>query len=522
MFALNIKRNSAIGKLICSDLKVLFWDEAAMAHVDIFDSVEKTLRELRKSDKPFGGVHVILGLDFRQTGPVIKNGSRAQQCNASIERSRHFCKFQKFQLLENIRVRNCEPTDPEHARRLDEWSKALLCIGDGQCLIPSEEYDDFTSSVPSLVTCKAIETLADVDEMIDRTFGELTALSHLEEDALSTHVAMHSAILCPLHVSVDYINARCLEKWNGDLKTKLSADAYSDNNDSLVVTLEQINARTPNGSPPHRLNLKKHMPLILLRNMSDGLMNGTRLILLEDRPNVLVCRVLNGSGSGRTVYLPRFVFTHEGPDQPLKWTRRQFPVKPCYAMTINKSQAQTLRAASVCLVQIADDGVGGIVVEAAEAFAHGQLYVGLSRCGDPDRMCVYETAERIASNTLWNVVYPEALGTSDPMTDLPEANRGSVMDPDDPRAHFDADEEFDDVPFHGYLFDETTYWDGMTNVQEAAVNRNVVNADEIIASMMNDDDRTYWDGRTTVQEAAVNQDVENADEFLASMISDEY
>ena len=59
-------------------------------------------------------------------------------------------------------------------------------------------------------------------------------------------------------------------------------------------------------------------------------------------------------------------------------------------------------------------------------------------------------------------------------------------------------------------------------MQEAAVNRNVVNADEIIASMMNDDNRTYWDGRTTVQEAAVNQDVENADEFLASMISDEY
>ena len=108
------------------------------------------------------------------------------------------------------------------------------------------------------------------------------------------------------------------------------------------------------------------------------------------------------------------------------------------------------------------------------------------------------------------------------MTDWPDSNRGSVIDPDDPRAHFDANEEFDDVPFHGYLFDETTYWDGMTNVQEAAVNRNVVNADEIIASMMSGDDRTYWDGRTTVQEAAVNQDVENADEFLASMISDEY
>ena len=266
------------------------------------------------------------------------------------------------------------------------------------------------------------------------------------------------------------------------------------------------------------------MPLILLRNMSDGLMNGTRLILLEERPHVLVCRVVNGSAAAKTVYLPRFIFIHEGPDQPLKWTRRQFPVKPCFAMTINKSQAQTLSAAAVCLVQITDDGQGGVVVDPAEAFAHGQLYVGLSRCGNPDRMCVYMTGERFRSNTLWNVVYSEVLGSaSDDQAEV-EVNAGSFIDSDDPRSHWTADDEFDDVPFHGYVPGATTNWEGFTTVEEDSINRDDMDTEQLLASLMPDvlseEAMRNWDGSTTWQEAAINSNAMNADELLASIMPD--
>lgn len=49
--------------------------------------------------------------------------------------------------------------------------------------------------------------------------------------------------------------------------------------------------------------------------------------------------------------------------------RYQFPLRVCYAMTINKSQGQTLNRVGIYLAE--------------PVFGHGQLYVALSRCGSP-------------------------------------------------------------------------------------------------------------------------------------------
>ncbi|KAI7828269.1 hypothetical protein BC939DRAFT_394425, partial [Gamsiella multidivaricata] len=51
---------------------------------------------------------------------------------------------------------------------------------------------------------------------------------------------------------------------------------------------------------------------------------------------------------------------------PTKFTRRQFPVKAAFAMTINKTQGQKLQHVNVYLSQ--------------HVFGAGQLYVGFSRC----------------------------------------------------------------------------------------------------------------------------------------------
>ena len=499
-FALNITDNSQLGQLIKHHLKVLVWDEAAMAHRDIFDSVDYNFRRLRnKLDLPFGGVSVILGGDFRQCLPVVRNGTRAEQVSASILRSENFHKFAQFYLHDNIRVEQCIHTNPARAERLREWSAALLEVGNGTCSSCTDNDEDHTSSVPSLLAHKAIATLDDVNSMICDTFGDLTALSTLHPEELACRSQVHSAILCPLHVSVDYINARCLDMWTGTATSKVSVDEYTDVSDALIVTIEQINARSPAGSPPHRLDLKVGMPLILLRNMSAGLMNGTRMLLLEIRQNVLVCNVLNGRAAGRKVFIPRFVFTHEGPDQPLKWKRRQFPVKPCWAMTINKSQGQTLHAVSVCLVQMTADDYGGIVVDAAESFTHGQIYVGLSRCGDPDRVCIYTTSERLQGQTLWNVVFDEALqkyNRHDLATgaDIWATNSSDLMyvDPDHPRGQFNPEEAFPDVPWHGYMFDDNFDANAAENggyvhddIGDSIMNLNATDTETLIEQFMN-------------------------------------
>ena len=70
--------------------------------------------------------------------------------------------------------------------------------------------------------------------------------------------------------------------------------------------------------------------------------------------------------------IPRITFIPKLNEYPFEWQRRQFPVRPAFAMTINKSQGQTLRFAGVWL--------------RTKVFTHGQLYVACSRVGSPGHL----------------------------------------------------------------------------------------------------------------------------------------
>ena len=118
----------------------------------------------------------------------------------------------------------------------------------------------------------------------------------------------------------------------------VSSDTLEDNDDLLRFNTEYLNSLSPNGFPEHNLILKKGMPLMLLRNINprEGLCNGTRLVYEKSLDNkVLQCNVVT---SGRTVLIPRISFIPKDGEFPFSWRRRQFPVKPAFAMTINKAQ----------------------------------------------------------------------------------------------------------------------------------------------------------------------------------------
>jgi ATP-dependent DNA helicase PIF1 len=135
---------------------------------------------------------------------------------------------------------------------------------------------------------------------------------------------------------------------------------------------------------------------MLLRNLNPeaGLCNGTRLILRAHTDRLLVCEFLNGDRKGERVVIPRICCSSEGSSRyPFVLYRRQFPVRPCFAMTINKSQGQTLDFVGLDLTH--------------EVWSHGQLYVAFSRVRSWDSIIVQLAPDK--GNRTVNVVWKEAL-----------------------------------------------------------------------------------------------------------------
>ncbi len=265
-----------------------------------------------------------------------------------------------------------------------EFARWLLTVGAGEGLT-----DDCTITLPASMRL-ANNSLSELIQYIypniqaghfqDRFFLERTILSGRNDD-------------------VDEINQQVLDMFPGQETVYWSTDKTIEEELDDAATLypvEFLQSFNASGLPCAKLALKVGCPLMLLRNLdpANGLCNGTQMILTRFRPHVLECRLLSGNNAGKAVFIPRITINADTAELPIAFSRRQFPVRLAFAMTINKSQGQSVTYVGLDLC--------------TPVFSHGQLYVALSRCTSGQRIRVLFPDIEKGTNTL-NIVYPEAL-----------------------------------------------------------------------------------------------------------------
>jgi ATP-dependent DNA helicase PIF1 len=286
-------------------------------------------------------------------------------------------------------------TDDEK-KDISDFANWILQIGEGR-VQSIQDIDDKDASWIEIPKNLLINSYTDpIEAIFSNTYPNFNTnynnIDYLRE----------RAIITPRNSTVHSINNHAISLLPGDKKTYLSSDTISSSsgnneNINLLYPTLFLNKLEFNGLPTHELILKVGMPVMLLRNLNQmcGLCNGTRLIITNLFDRLIEAKILTDN-IGNKFFIPRIVLTATENKWPFIFKKCQFPIRPCYAMTINKSQGQSLNQVGIYLSE--------------PVFTHGQLYVALSRVTSKNHLKILiNNSDEIPSKCTKNIVYKDVL-----------------------------------------------------------------------------------------------------------------
>jgi PIF1-like helicase/Helicase len=264
-----------------------------------------------------------------------------------------------------------------------EFAKWQLEVGHGK-----HTDDDGNIILPQRFHCPQNT----VESLVECIYPGITDLPHPHDDYFAER-----SILSARNDDVDSFNAKVLADFPGEARTYHSADSIKEDSegDTLMYSVEYLNGINASGLPLSKLILKVGCPIMIMRNLnpSEGVCNGTRAIVTRMTNPVLEVRTLGGDHAGNQVFIPRMDIYPSDTQLPFQLCRRQFPVRLAFAMTINKSQGQSLKYVGLDM--------------RSSVFTHGQFYVAVSRATSVHRLKAIwnsDSDEPVTKNIVYNEV----------------------------------------------------------------------------------------------------------------------
>lgn len=297
--------------------KRLIIDEISMVDGDYFEKIEAVARYIRRNEKPFGGIQLILCGDFFQLPPVVKQDKFSRGAFSQDSGSSNAMRF-------------CFQTKA--------WNE---CIQNSYELtvVHRQKHPEFVSILNSV-------RIGRVTEDIHKRLAATSKQTIEVQGILATQLCSHTN-------DADLINQSKLNNLSGEEKVYHATDTDPHMTKQLD---QQVQA-------PGKLTLKTGAQVMLLKNLniSEGLVNGARGVVIDFVQGYPLVKFKK-----RELLVKPDKWSIKTPGSVIV-TRSQLPLKLAWAFSIHKSQGLTLDCVEMSLSKVFEAGQAYVALSRAQS-----------------------------------------------------------------------------------------------------------------------------------------------------------